>query len=203
MTTTEPTGGDQRAAADRPLRADARRNRARVLQAAEEVFADKGVTASTEEIAKRAGVGIGTVFRHFPTKESLLEAVLVGRMRRLAEGARELSEAVDPSTAFFEFFHSVVDHAASKAALADALAGAGIDPATAVADVADEARRAIEVLLDRARQAGAVRSDLGVAEVFALLVGASRAAEYAGTDQDLAARVLAIVFDGMRPRPGR
>lgn len=75
---------------ERPLRADARRNRARLLDVAEAVFAEHGVTVSTEEIARTAGVGIGTVFRHFPSKEALLEAVYVARLRRLADDAAAL-----------------------------------------------------------------------------------------------------------------
>src|SRR4051812_5490623 len=88
----------------RPPRADALRNRARVLTAAEAVFAARGTSASTEEVAREAGVGIGTVFRHFPTKEALLEAVYVARLRRLAEEADALVSADDAGEAFFTFF---------------------------------------------------------------------------------------------------
>jgi AcrR family transcriptional regulator len=87
----EPSGPS----AAKPLRADARRNQARVLETAEAVFAAKGTAASTEEIARQAGVGIGTVFRHFPTKEALLEAVFVGRLRRLADEVDALAAAKD------------------------------------------------------------------------------------------------------------
>ncbi|MEU9844544.1 helix-turn-helix domain-containing protein, partial [Actinomadura sp. NPDC048032] len=100
----------------RPLRADALRNRAKVLAAAEEVFAVQGTSASTEEVARKAGVGIGTVFRHFPTKESLLEAVLVALLKRLAAEARDLRAAADPGAAFFGFFTRVVSQAASSGA---------------------------------------------------------------------------------------
>src|SRR4051812_6945466 len=95
------------------MRADARRNRARILETAEAVFAAKGVIASTEEIAREAGLGIGTVFRHFPTKEDLVEAVLLARLGSLARKAAALSEE-QASPAFFTFFEYVVEQAAAK-----------------------------------------------------------------------------------------
>ena len=119
---------------DRPLRADARRNRARLLDVAEAVFAAKGTSASTEEIAREAGVGIGTVFRHFPTKEALLEAVFVGRLQRLADEAEAHLDADDPGAAFFAFFGSAVEQSATKTAFADALAQAGVDVQEATLD---------------------------------------------------------------------
>lgn len=187
--------------AARPLRADARRNRARVLAAAEEVFAAAGTGASTEEIARRAGVGIGTVFRHFPTKEALLEAVFLGRLERLADEARGLAGADDPGAAFFGFFQRVVDHAATKNAFADALAEGGIDLADATTEVGRDLQDALAVLLERAQAAGAVRSDVGVPELKALLVGASRALELAD-DPAVRARTVRVVLDGLRPSAG-
>jgi AcrR family transcriptional regulator len=185
----------------RPLRADARRNRARVLAAAEDVFAEQGTGASTEEIARRAGVGIGTVFRHFPTKEALLEAVFVGRLRRLAGEAGGLAGAADPGAAFFDFFHRVVAHAATKNAFADALAEAGVDVSSATSEVGEELRGALSVLLEQAQAAGAVRPDVGVPELTALLVGASRAVEQT-TDAGVRARTLRVLLDGLRPAAG-
>ncbi len=190
-------------AAGRALRADARRNRARVLEAAEAAFASKGTSVSTEEIARDAGVGIGTVFRHFPTKEALLEAVVVGRLERLAAEAASLATAEDPGSAFFSFFASTVDRSATKIALADALAAAGLDVERAVAEVGRELRRTMGVLLGRAQAVGAVREDATVADVIALLVGASRAAEHAGWDRGVQTRTVAIMLDGLRPAADR
>lgn len=195
-----PGGG---VAAGRALRADARRNRARVLEAAEAAFASKGTSVSTEEIARDAGVGIGTVFRHFPTKEALLEAVVVGRLERLAAEAASLATAEDPGSAFFSFFASAVDRSATKIALADALAAAGVDVERAAAEVGRELRRTMGVLLGRAQAVGAVREDATVADVIALLVGASRAAEHAGWDRGVQTRTVAIMLDGLRPAAGR
>ena len=88
--------------ADRPLRADARRNRARVLDVAREVFAAEGLTVPIDEIARRAGLGIGTVYRHFPTKEALFEAIVLDRIERLTALA-ESAPGADPGEAFFDF----------------------------------------------------------------------------------------------------
>ena len=187
--------------AAKPLRADARRNQARVLDAAEAVFAAKGTGASTEEIARQAGVGIGTVFRHFPTKQALLEAVFAGRLQRLADQVDALAAAEDPGAALFSFFTGVVDQAATKLALVDALAAAGLDvskQATA-SPVGQELLGAIGTLLTRAQRAGTVRDDIGIAELIALLVGTSRAVEQASWDPDVQARILAVIVDGLRP----
>ncbi|MGI5243694.1 TetR/AcrR family transcriptional regulator [Dactylosporangium sp. CA-139066] len=183
---------------DKPLRADARRNRARVLEAAEEVFAAEGVGAPTEAVARRAGVGIGTVFRHFPTKEALLEAVLVERMRGLVEHARRAAGDADAGGALFGFLEHIVEQSASKNAYADALAGAGVDVSGVFAGVRDELFAAVEALVLRARDAGAVRPDVGPVEVIAVVVGASHAARWA--PQPARALAVAVVLDGLRKK---
>lgn len=182
----------------KPLRADALRNRAKVLEAAEAVFTAHGTATSTEEVARAAGVGIGTVFRHFPTKEALLEAVFVTRLRRLAEEADALTSADDPGEAFFAFFAGVVDHAATKNAISAALAEAGVDVAETTAETGQDLKRALATLLARAQEAGTVRPDVGLPEVMTLLVGASQAAEHVGGDSGVRDRALAVVFDGLR-----
>jgi AcrR family transcriptional regulator len=139
------------------------------------------------------------VFRHFPTKEALLEAVVVGRLERLAAEAESLAAADDPGAAFYSFFASAVDRSATKIALADALAAAGVDVERAAAEVGRELRRTMGVLLGRAQGAGAVREDATVADVIALLVGASRAAEHAGWDRGVQRRTVTIMLDGLRP----
>jgi AcrR family transcriptional regulator len=179
------------------MRADARRNRERLLAVAEQVFAQKGVTASTEEIAREAGVGIGTVFRHFPTKEALLAAVFVGRLQWLADEAESLCMAEDPGAAFVEFFTLVVSQSATKNAFADALTQAGVDVYQATVEARQGLLRGLGELLVRAQQAGALRADVGVEDVLALLVGASRTAEHV-TDPTIRARTLRIVLDGLR-----
>jgi len=188
---------------DRPLRSDARRNRAKLLDVAERVFAEKGTSASTEEVARRAGVGIGTVFRHFPTKGDLLEAVFVARLRRLADEADRLAADADPGEAFFSFFTQMVASAPEKNALSEALTAAGVDVAETTSPIKDDFRRSVSTLLERAQRAGAVRPDVGFAEVITLLVSASHAAEHPFTAPDVQARALSVLLDGLRPPAGR
>jgi AcrR family transcriptional regulator len=179
-----------------PLRADARRNRGRVLDAAEAVFSTQGPGASTEEVARRAGVGVGTGFRHFPTKEALLTAVLEARLRRLADEAMELAASADPGTAFIDYFRRVVAASGSKLAIADALVRAGVDAAASVASVAAALDTALRQLLSRAQDAGVIRSDIGLPELLALLAGTSRAVQHA-TTAAARNRVIDIVIDGL------
>ena len=119
--------GRQETGSGRAQRADARANRGRILDVAEEVFGRGGESASTEEVARLAGVGIGTVFRHFPTKAALLEAVLVRRFDRLREQAEALLDAADPGEAFFGLFSHLAAHAAAMIAITEALLDAGGD----------------------------------------------------------------------------
>jgi AcrR family transcriptional regulator len=202
--------GRQETGGGRPQRVDARANRVRILDVAEEVFGQGGESASTEEVARLAGVGIATVFRHFPTKAALLEAVLVRRFDRLREQAEALLDAADPGPAFLGFFSHLVADAAAKIAIAEALLDAtggtgptGPTPANSEGDAArasDGLRRAVGALLKRAQQAGAVRDDVELPEVYALLVSTSRAAARAHLDEEATARLLVIVFDGLAAR---
>ncbi|WP_410565967.1 TetR/AcrR family transcriptional regulator [Amycolatopsis sp. cmx-4-61] len=188
----------------KPLRADARRNRARVLEAAENVFAAKGTGAPTEEVARVAGVGIGTVFRHFPTKEALLEAVLHARLSRFVDEAETAvaAESADPGGAFFAFLTSWVEMSSAKNAYFEALSAAGVTVPVGKSDIGGRLLSALGVLLSRAQQAGAVRPDLVVGELIPVTIGVARAAEYAGPDATLRDRAVAILFDGLRPSAG-
>jgi AcrR family transcriptional regulator len=181
----------------RPLRADARRNRAAILAAAEAVFAQRGTSASTEEVATRAGVAVGTVFRHFPTKDALLRAMMKDLLSRLASEAQALIRDGDPATALFTFFARVVEQAAARKTVADLLAseGIGLEAGGPLATL----RQELHSLLRAAQQAGSVRQDVAGAEVMALLAATSDAALRSGWDHDLQRRTLAIVFSGLRP----
>ena len=199
---TDPPAGTAPPA--KPLRADARRNRARILTAADEVFAASGPSASTEEVARRAGVAIGTVFRHFPAKHHLAEAVFVARLEQLVTEARDGAEADHPGPAFLSFVGRWAELSAAKLAVADALTREGLDVEAAAGDgpyprVRAELLEAVGVLLARAQEAGAVRPELGVDEIHALLVGTARAVEQLADDEVGRARVLAVVVDGLRP----
>ncbi|MEU1180905.1 TetR/AcrR family transcriptional regulator [Streptomyces sp. NPDC005820] len=183
----------------RPQRADARSNRERILKVAEEVFGKGGRSASTEEVARLADVGIATVFRHFPTKGALLEAVLVQRFDRLRAQAEALLHDTDPGEAFFGFFSHLVADATGKIAITEALLEAGGDSGGDAAQASDGLRRAVGGLLQRAQRAGAVRDDVQLPEVYALLVATSRASAHAQFEEGVRDRMLTIVFDGLAP----
>jgi AcrR family transcriptional regulator len=187
-------------ASSRPQRADARSNRARILDAAEEVFGRGGASASTEDVARLAGVGIGTVFRHFPAKAELLDAVLARRFDRMRERAEALGVNEDPARALFEMFTAIVSDAPGKIALAEALdeVSGGADGAASQAERASaELRRAVGVLLGRAQEAGAVRADIELPELYALLIGMSRSAAVGSLEPGVQDKVLGVVFDGL------
>ncbi len=182
------------------MRADARRNRARILAAARDVFAEKGPGASTDEVAERAGVAIGTVFRHFPAKQALLQAIMKDLLSRLAQEAATLIADGDPATGLFTFFTQTVSQAAQQKTVADLLAGTGLT--LQAAGSVQLLRPEIEGLLARAQQAGAVRQDVRADEVLALLASTCQGALAGGWTADLQRRTLTIIFAGLRPGPG-
>jgi AcrR family transcriptional regulator len=181
------------------LRSDAARNRELVLDAAAAVFSEGGTNASTEEVARLAGVGVGTVFRHFPTKEMLLAAVLERMFERLTDAARHGLDAADAGKALFDVIDGIVHAAAVKKALADALSSAGVDLRRR--SWAGPLRETLAQLLLRAQCVGAAREDVGITELMAVIVAASRVAEFAGNDSALRKRAIAVVFDGLRATP--
>lgn len=178
------------------MRADARRNRARVLAAAQAAFASDGLLVPLDEIARRAGVGAGTVYRHFPTKEALFEAVILHRVQGLADRAKALEDADPPGEALFAFVAHLTREGTAKKDLVDALGGA---PLPNVAEVNRDLWASLAELLGRAQRAGEVRADVGIADVRALLRGAFVATSEEN-DPALTDRVVAVVCDGLRGR---
>jgi AcrR family transcriptional regulator len=176
----------------RPLRADARRNRERVLDTAAAVFAAEGLSVPVHEIARRAGVGTGTVSRHFPTKESLYAAVLLGHIAELARHADALTAAHDPGDAFFALFTRLIREGAAHRGLAEALAGSGFDieAAATAADINVSDR--LRDLLAAAQRAGAIDPEVTYADVKALIAGCLA---YDGPDPG---RVVEVVRRGLR-----
>jgi AcrR family transcriptional regulator len=154
----------------RPLRADAQRNRERILQAADEMFAAQGVDASIDDIANRAGVGVGTLYRNFPTKEALLQGLFVARMQPLITAARDAAEAADPGEAFVAFMRRLGDEFVNFKALAEVMASSGMD-LSAKAEASADLLQAGDALLRRAQDAGDVRPDVSIADVAALMTG--------------------------------
>jgi AcrR family transcriptional regulator len=182
--------------AERPLRADARRNRERVLEAAARAFAEQGYAVPLDEIAAAAGVGPGTVYRHFPTKEALFEAVSAANVEELAADARARAESADLEAAFAGFLDLLAERALAKRDLPDAPDGVGTAAlAAAVADMHD----ALRLLLTTAQEAGAVRSDVSVGDLVALLKGLLHAVR-SDPDPEVPQRVLAVIRDGLRPK---
>jgi AcrR family transcriptional regulator len=182
----------------RPLRADARRNRERILQVAFEAFAAQGLSVPVREITRRAGVSTGTFSRHFPTKEALFEAIVLGRARWLAGQAARLSSAADPGAAFFEFFGLVVEEGAANRGMAEALVGAGYDMDAATAREGFDLTSELAGLLARAQRAGAVRADADTADVKALITGClARTPTVA--DPAARGRMTQIAAQGLRP----
>ena len=180
----------------RPLRADAARNRARVLEVAYDTFAAEGLSVPIDEIARRAGVGAGTVYRHFPTKEALFQAVIQDRMRRLVDDGYALLESDGPGEALFSFLRSMVlQWGATNRGLADALAGFGIDIESAAPDAEEAFLALLGELLRAAQEAGTARKDLEVREVKTILVGCLAMEAY---NSALADRVTEVVVDGLR-----
>ena len=189
-------GGEQVAQPARPLRADAARNRARVLEVAYDTFAAEGLSVPIDEIARRAGVGAGTVYRHFPTKEALFQAVIQDRMRRLVDDGHALLESDGRGEALFSFLRSIVlQWGATDRGLVDTLAGSGIDIASAVPDAEEAFLAVLGELLGAAQEAGTARKDLDVREVKTILVGCQAMEAY---NSALAERVTDVVVDGLR-----
>jgi AcrR family transcriptional regulator len=183
----------------RPLRADALRNRARVLEAAETVFAAEGIGVPIDVIAEKAGVGVGTVYRHFPNKEKLFEAILINRIGELVAEAKLQLNSDDPGAAFYGFLDHLVEASMSKRDLIQALNGAGLEFDEVVGDIKHELEAAIGALLHAAQNAGAVRSDVSESLVMTLVSATCMAADHANSAPPC--DMLAIVCDGLRKAP--
>jgi len=183
--------------AARPLRADALRNRTALLAAAEAEFASRGADASVADIARRAGIGKGTVFRHFPTKEDLLAAVVLDRVERLTSRARELLSATDPAAALWEFLAA----AAGRQQQWDlSFLRQADDLNETLAEARGELFTVITELVSRAQRAGAVRLDVTPADVILLMCAPVYVASFApGAETGLWRRYLAVIIDGLRP----
>ena len=184
-------------AGERPVRADARRNRARILEAAEAVFAEQGASASTDAVAERAGVAIGTVFRHFPTKPDLLKAVVMNLLDRLVAETEAMVDDQDAVTALFEFGTLVMSIGARNRAVFERLAETGVQ--VRVVDALTRLRPSMESLLERAQTAGTVRADLHPDELTSLLAALCQEAIADGWEEEFRRRALTLLFDGIRP----
>jgi AcrR family transcriptional regulator len=186
----------------RKPRADAIRNRERVLEAAKAVFSQGGPKAGLEAVARQAGVGIGTLYRHFPTREALYEAVYRHEVEQLVELARHLEAETPPVEAVRRWLQAGVEFMATKKGMAAALAMAAQGSPDLVAYSLDRLTRAVGELLQRAAAAGEVRADIDPEDLLRALVGMCYA--YDGTaSQPKVLRLIDVFVDGLRQRPDK
>jgi AcrR family transcriptional regulator len=181
----------------RPKRADALRNYEKLLAAAREAFTESDRSASLEDIARRAGVGIGTLYRHFPTRSDLVEAVYVDEVEALSHRAGELTD-LEPWEALTAWLQGFVGYVATKQALADELFAIADRDATVFVGCRAMLHAAGEPLLRRAQEAGIVRPDVTIDEVVRMVGGI---AKIPADDPADVQRVLAVALDGLRYRP--
>jgi AcrR family transcriptional regulator len=180
----------------RPQRADARANHDKLVAAARALFTEKGTSAPLEEVAERAGVGIGTLYRHFPTRHALLEAVYVDEFEAMARAATELEE-LPPWDALSQWLHQYVGFAATKRALNEALMET--DPNS---NVLLTCRTAIAgagtTLVERAQHAGVVRNDTNFMDIVRMVGGIAMVPT---EDPEQKKRLLELALDGLRYHP--
>jgi AcrR family transcriptional regulator len=180
----------------RPKRADARRNYDKVVAAAREAFAERGEATSLEEVARRAEVGIGTLYRNFPNRQALLEAVYVDEVEDLCRSAAEF-ESLSPWDAFSAWAHRLVGYLATKHALANELLEYLDRDAPLFKTCRASLMTAGQPLLDRAQQAQVVRADTDLWDVIQMIGGI---AKIPGVDPEQIERLLTILLDGLRYR---
>ncbi|KAA6214331.1 TetR/AcrR family transcriptional regulator [Streptomyces albofaciens JCM 4342] len=186
----------------RPMRADARRNYERLLAVARTAFTEHGTDTSLEDIARRAGVGIGTLYRHFPNRTALMGAVFQGEVDALLAHAKELSDAPHPCAALVEWLRAIIAHASTYRGLSRALMAAPGDASSGLSRCSVPMREAGGELLSRAQEAGAVRTDVNISDLMQLTNGIALAVEESPDDPGLADRLLTLTLTGLRPEKG-
>ncbi|MDI3409064.1 TetR/AcrR family transcriptional regulator [Streptomyces cavernicola] len=196
--TTSTGRADAVPTAVRPMRADARRNYDRLLAEGRAAFAEHGTDASLEDIARRAGVGIGTLYRHFPNRQALLSAVFEDAVCALLTRSRELLDDPQPCAALVEWLRAIVTHAGEYRGLSRALMSVSQDDSSALARCSAPMREAGGALLVRAQEAGSVRSDITIGDLLQLTNAIALAAEETPGDPELADRLLMLTLRGLK-----
>lgn len=181
------------------LRADARRNYERLVAEARVSFAAHGTDASLEDVARRAGVGIGTLYRHFPNRQSLMSAVFEDAVGELLTRSRELLSAPQPCVALVTWLSEMVAHSSEYRGLSRALMGVAHDGTSALARCSAPIWEAGGALLSRAQAAGDVRGDVEVGDLLQLTHAIALAAEGNPGDPELADRLLTLTLRGLKP----
>jgi AcrR family transcriptional regulator len=193
---TSSGDGDAQGAQGRAMRADAKRNYDKVLIAARDAFAETGAATSLEAIARRAGVGIGTLYRHFPTRQALLEAVYIGEVQQLCSATKDLIE-LPPWESFVALSTRLLTYLATKKALAQELFSYVDREAAFFKTCRADLFIAGEPILKRAQDAGLVRADTNFTEIIQLIGGISKIEETAPGQRQ---HILEIALDGLRQR---
>jgi len=181
----------------RKPRADSARNRQLLIDAAKAGFSEFGLNVSLEEIARRAGVGIGTLYRHFPTREAVVEAVYRREVEQLAEVVPQLLETSPAGEALHKWMHLFVDYIATKRLIAPSLAAAAVRGSSLHTTSVELITRALTTLVKRAVASGDVRKDIDPSDLLRALVGVSYGNPDAGW-QASARRLVDILMDGLR-----
>lgn len=201
-----PTATGQPAPGSRPLRADARRNIERILEAAETLVERRGADASFEEIAREAGVGSATLYRHFPSRMALMESVFRERMEKLCERAHVLASEADPKEALDVWLRAVLEYGVAAQGMVTALVVQGLEESDPDANFAWGISMLIEAgdeLVSKAHGAGTIRADVTTPEIMNLVTGimwvTDRRVYPAGEPGVLANRLLTLVLEGIRP----
>lgn len=184
--------------ATRKPRTDALRNRERILQVAKGAFTRYGADASLDEIAKTAGVGAGTLYRHFPTRDALIEAVYRSEVEKLAAAAHEFAAAMSPVEALRAWLLLFVDHVAAKHIIAPALNSVAGGPSRLYEGSRSLIQAAIEALVRRAKRSGEVRKDIDASDLLRAVIGVSYVAS-GGDWQQSGRRLVDILVAGSRP----
>jgi AcrR family transcriptional regulator len=185
--------------ASRKPRADALRNRERVLEAARNVFSAGGPDASLEAVAKTAGVGIGTLYRHFPTREALFDAVYRHEAQQLAALAERLKKAAEPTEALRHWLHALINFVATKKGMSAALTLAISKDSDLFSYSSDLLMRSVSELLDRAIATGEIRNDIGPEDLIRTLVGMCYTHDQPGWQKSVL-RLVDVFIDGLRNR---
>lgn len=199
MPEEDPAAEQEAGSGPRPLRADAQRNRRRILEAAEEVFAKDGIAVPIDVVAERAGVGVGTLYRHFPTKEALFEAIVLTKLDELIAATQDDKDE-DPTEVFFGFLAKMADQVSLKHDLSDALAAAGFDVKSRCGDRFQQLQDALDRLRQRAVDDGGVRGDVSIEQIMGLVIGACRGVDRPGMVDPDPRPMVGIVCDGLRAR---
>jgi AcrR family transcriptional regulator len=195
MNTTDTTTGHEPPVR---MRADAQRSRTRLLAAATAAFAEKGADAPLEDIARRAGVGIGTLYRHFPTRLDLQAAVFRSQVNSVCARAQDLLESATPEQAFAGWIRALAGYLVTKRGLSHALISALGKDSELISSCWVAMRDTADRLLVRAQEAGVVRADITAMDVMRLVHGIAVSTEQAPEQAD---RLLSLMLDGLRARP--